>query len=224
MSTVVVLISGFRGAGKDTAARYLDERFDFKRLAFADVLKDHVANSYEIPRMMFDDRHLKETPLLQYPIVSADRFSEQVHMMMENEHSTCNGRLYHTPRSLCILEGSIKRSVDANYWVRQVAKEVREGGKYCISDWRYRSEVAGLKSLLPNAKIITLRIDRQANISSTDPSERDLEGYTFDTRVSNVGSMGELYLELDHLAEVTLNFDATTNPDPTKIVEEATCA
>lgn len=45
-------IAGFAGSGKDTVADYLVTMYSFKRMAFADPLKDAVANIFTWPREM----------------------------------------------------------------------------------------------------------------------------------------------------------------------------
>ena len=50
----VVFLSGYLQSGKDTVGNYLVERFNFKRVAFADILKDEVSELYNIPRSLLD--------------------------------------------------------------------------------------------------------------------------------------------------------------------------
>lgn len=59
--TVVVGICGTKFHGKDTAANALIETFGFRRMAFADGLKDVLAKALCVERRFFDDPELKET-------------------------------------------------------------------------------------------------------------------------------------------------------------------
>lgn len=182
---MLVLISGWRNSGKDLTASHLVKEYGYQQLSFAGALKDLVATTYNIPRASLDDRVLKETPLPQFPIVDTDAFTTSIHALMAKEHA--NG--FHTPRSLAILEGSIKRSVNPNYWVDLVASQMATDKNYVISDWRYRSEFAALEHLNP----ITIRIDRFDTCASTDASERDLDHFLFDHVIQNRSSLTEFY-------------------------------
>jgi hypothetical protein len=185
----LILLSGWAGSGKDSVADYLRER-GYGKLSFADALKAQVAQQYNIPLDWFYDRYLKETPLLQYPVVSTDGFSEHVNTFMASEHATCRAQKYHTPRSLCILEGSVKRSVEPDYWVKKTFESLHRGSNYVVADWRYRSEYEALKHLAP----ITIRINRFETTQSTDPSERDLDTFVaYDHIIKNDSTLENLF-------------------------------
>lgn len=179
------MISGWRNSGKDTAADHLVRKHGFIKLSFAGALKDMVAEQYGVPRHYFDDRELKEKALLQFPLHDKDGFTKQVNGIMCSEMAEHDGALYHTPRSLCILEGSIKRSVDPNYWVKRATRNLDPNKNYVISDWRYCSEHEALAHLNP----VTVRVERFLETTSTDPSERDLDSFGFVYLVGNGGSV-----------------------------------
>src|ERR1035437_1636247 len=140
----LLAISGFKRSGKDTLADYLVENYNAKRTSFAGPLKDNVARDFSIPREWCDDPNFKEKALLKYPVTPKDAFGMNIvkfmfkefrslegdtatHFVEEKNMGLCGHELkvlYHTPRSLCILEGSTKRSVDSSYWVQQAIKEV----------------------------------------------------------------------------------------------------
>lgn len=204
----VIALSGWSGSGKDLCATYIKETYGFKRLAFADPLKDLAALNYNVPREHFHDVNFKEKALLQYPAVCQDSFSDTVIELIEKhlrtEHGTqataifedANGyllsiengehfELYHTPRSLAVLEGSTKRTVDPNHWVKIAIALGDPEGVYVISDLRYRSEVAGLKDAIGAENVITMRVLRFENTDQTDSSERDLDNYDFDYYIDN---------------------------------------
>lgn len=189
---MIILLSAWKGSGKDTAANYLVEQHGFVKLSFAAALKDLVSEQYGVPRHYFDDRVLKEKALPQYPLHDKDGFTKQINGIMCSELAELDGWLHHSPRSLCILEGSIKRSVDPNYWVNRVARLMDPRQNYVIADWRYRSEYEALKALKP----VTVRIHRFQDTTSTDPSERDLDNFAFDQEIDNMGPVEALYEEL----------------------------
>ena len=51
---IVIWLSGYAGAGKDTMASILWKKYDLQRVAFADSLKDFVAVKYGLERSLFD--------------------------------------------------------------------------------------------------------------------------------------------------------------------------
>jgi len=236
----VIAFSGWRQSGKDTSADYLVKNFGFKKLSFAEVLKDMVAEQYNIPRQYCDDSEYKEQPLLQYPVDPKDDFSRLVCRYMTKEFATVFGDgtvgkqssalsepwhqfdMYWTPRALCILEGSVKRSVNSKYWTQRVINNIKNESqigtvtaygmvafpqkitkidpqdKFVISDLRYASEVEQLKEAFGD-DLILVRINRWDGSPSSDPSETDLNDYSFTYRINNKKDIKNLYLCLDTL-------------------------
>lgn len=189
----VIAISGWKRSGKDTTADHLVSRYGYQKLSFAAALKDLVARQYLIHRAMLDDQKLKEEPLLQYPVIDSDEFTTAIHRMMADSLSSG----YWTPRALCILEGSIKRSVTARYWIQKTIETIKDNPdrKYVISDLRYTSEADTLRMLLPASELLLLRVERHQEIDTNDPSERDLDHYKFDATMFNYQDSIERYLE-----------------------------
>lgn len=218
----VVAISGWAKSGKDTSADYLVSN-GYQRVAFADILKEMVAEQYNIPLEYCHKQELKERPLEQYPVMPKDAFSLEIAKLLFNEFRTLGGKqarepyvdpsgaflgvmdrdaqqLYWTPRALCILEGSIKRSVDSGYWVgraiQKIDKAISKGHNVVVSDLRYRSEVAQLRQAF-NKTLTTVRINRFDSTPSTDASENDLNNSKFDVTIENRGTLDDLIFKLD---------------------------
>ena len=224
MARKVIAISGWKRSGKDTSADYLIKNYNYVRLGFADILKDMVAEQYNITRSYCDDINFKEKPLYQYPVTDRpDAFSEVIHRTLFKEFKNAEGinpytdyddwyellshkqTLFWTPRALCILEGSIKRSVDSQYWVGKVIDSINTEyspglTSFVISDLRYRSEVEQLKAAFGD-DLVTIRVNRFETSPSNDASERDLDNHIFDYVISNTGTIEELQTELDLIVE-----------------------
>lgn len=194
---VTLALSGWRGSGKDTAAEYLVKEHGFIRVSFADALKELVAQQYDIPLEYMHEPSKKELPLHQYPVIPGDPFGLTIHDLLTSELSSG----YWTPRALCILEGSTKRSVYSNYWVRTVVQQIMQDPtrNYVISDMRYQTEADTLKLLLPN--IITGRVVRWCTVDTQDPSERNLDSYEFDLYITNTSNLAALHNQLDDLVD-----------------------
>jgi len=195
----LIAISGHKGSGKDTAADYLVKHCGYTRLSFADTLKKMVAEQYKIPLNFMHDQTLKEKALLKYPVVNTDGFTKQVQELLKDEFARVGTNDYWTPRALCILEGSVKRSVISSYWVQVVLKSIEELGasaKVVIPDLRYRSEIRQILEAFPEAKIT--RVDRGLVITTDDPSERDLDDYQFTNVLDNTKDIKHLQLQLNN--------------------------
>jgi len=232
----VFALSGYKQSGKDTCAEYLVGNHGFTRYSFADALKDLVSEQYDIPREWCDDPKYKEHFLTNYPVNPKDKFSETIARFMFREFRAVDGYntykdyddyinktqsqslywpLYWTPRAVLIAEGSLKRSINSNYWVMKVINQIVNpffGNqnleiKAVITDLRYRSELELLKSFFgpefkinKNNSLTTIRINRFDQVNSTDPSERDLDGEKFTVTLDNKGKIEDLYKKLDSIA------------------------
>jgi hypothetical protein len=200
----LLAISGWKGSGKDTVANYLISNHGYKRIAFADPLKDSVVKEFGIPRSWCDDPEFKERPLVQYPVDARDKFSELVTSYMHKEfhgiHMGASFTRYWTPRALCILKGSTMRAVDPDYWVKQAVAQMEPDGLYVITDLRYRNEVTTLLKCVGEA-LTTVRINRFADSPSSDPSERDLDSFDFDQYIDNTQgtTLEQLYAQASNL-------------------------
>lgn len=200
----VILLSGWKGSGKDTAAEYLAKQYQYTQLSLASKLKDIVSSTYRVPREDLDNPTRKEMPLHHLPVIPTDSFTESVQSLLSNELSSG----YWTPRALCILEGSIKRAVYANYWSRELITEILDNPElnYVISDVRYLSEMDTLRMFIQPDQLLTLRLNRHQLIETTDPSERDLDKYNFDMVLSNTGTKEELYEAMDFIASAITQY------------------
>jgi len=154
---------------------------------------------------------LKEAALMQKPVMCEDNnsliianwlspefvFSDGTkasstkmmgkHLAGINAHDSVYQQLYWTPRALAILEGSVARAVDPNFWV----KTLDTSRSIVVSDWRFKSEYYALLDLVGKEFIRTVNIKRAAN-TSNDASERDLEGFDFDLVIDNTGTINQL--------------------------------
>lgn len=197
---MIIGLSAWKGSGKDTASDLLVKEFKFKKVSFASTLKDMVAEQYDISRNSLDDQNLKEVPLFQFPVNPQDAFSKMIADFLQKEFKADEkGRLFWTPRALAILEGSVKRSVNAAYWTSRALGQIKPGDLVIISDLRYKSEAAQIRGYA-NAigqKSFLIRINRFDEPPSSDPSERDLDNYQgFDAVIENRGTLEEFQEKL----------------------------
>ncbi len=201
----VVAVSGWKRSGKDTIADYLVQKYEAKRIAFADPLKEMVSELFGLSLDTINNPATKEAPLLDLPVEMKDKFSTNNNRFLWGEFRDQNGKRYGegspesvmcwTPRALCIMLGSSMRCIDPNFWVKKAIQQTKPGQLYVISDLRYRNEIESLKKEVSNVKAI--RINRFDTCESTDPSERDLDNYQFDALIENKGTIADLYFAVD---------------------------
>lgn len=212
--TTVIMTSGYAGSGKDTLGHIMASAFGFKRIAFADKLKDIVSEQWNLDRSKLDSHVFKKMPLLHLPVSGKDALSKAIFDQVIERFSTQDGtsykrgganqlkwtdngywevdgkKLYWTPRALMIAEGCQKRSVDPDYWVKQAISGAPKDQfgqlpmMIVITDWRFDEHLATAE-MLPYHKLITVRIDSKVEPVSQDSSERYLDNYKFDARVWN---------------------------------------
>jgi hypothetical protein len=203
----VLAISGFKRSGKDTVADYLVKNKNFKRVAFADPLKDLCSSEYGVDRTHFDSVQYKEFPIYRLPVQPKDGFSRTVAEFMVKEfvdncslhpikygydskgnfkgifeegNSKVERDLYHTPRSLAILKGSTNRVVSPDYWVNRAAKMIEVAS---ITQKNFVIPDLRYRSEIQELEthfgsdLVTIKIDRFDKVESNDPSELDLVDY-----------------------------------------------
>ena len=220
----ILLISGYKGSGKDEASQYFLHK-DFEKVSFATELKKQVAIEYNLPLFTFEESIWKERFLLDYPVVSEDNFSKEIHKLLKSEFRTKSSKqaefieyvgsslkmrttmsdglvtfkeqLYWTPRALMILHGSIGRSVDSNHWVKKALEG--KSGNIVVSDWRYKSEYDTIVKIYGRESVKTIRIDRFETVNTNHDSERNLDNFEFDHLFENKGTLQDLYQKLGEI-------------------------
>ena len=194
----LIALSGHKGSGKDTMGVHLLASHGYRPISLAAPLKDMTAQLYDIPRWHFDSREWKDSPIMTLPVEDTDAFSEMIHWQLREELSSG----FWTPRALLILEGSAKRSVFANYWLKKLINVVMQSpDNFVVTDMRYRNEADMFKILIPGS--INIRVVREGHtILTQDASERDLDGYQFDRTIHNSGSLEQFHTTIDiHMSE-----------------------
>ena len=171
---LLVMISGWARVGKDAAASLMTDEMGFRRLAFADALKEVVAKTTGLPIEAF---HLAtkdtalEKPCKAYPSAK-------------------------TPRDLLLQHAAAARAKNPDIYAAQVAEKMIETetpvNRFVISDWRYKREYDYLRREFPDYQILRIRICRAGITANPDPSEHDLDTETMDVTLQNDGGISDL--------------------------------
>lgn len=166
---IIVGLSGYAQAGKDTAGGMMVQDAGFTRLAFADVLKavalDCDPGLGDIETMSLRDTVRRigwERTKSLYP----------------------DSRIF-----LQHLGVAVRNHVDPAAWVNAVLRQVQPGGRYVITDVRFPNEAQAIKA----AGGYVVRVSRPGNGPvNKHESETALDGFDFDAYLMNDRSIEQL--------------------------------
>ena len=166
----VLFLSGWSGAGKDTVAFLLEKLYNLQRVAFADPLKEIVADELGVPVAVLHTQEGKATKL-------------------------ANGE---TIRDVLIRRGQEIRAAAkdpgffANCVTNSIVNDDSVPSGYVISDWRLMVEFETLTRRLGNGyTVLTVRVYRQGQTESPVAStytEHGLDSIQFDITLENPGT------------------------------------
>ena len=127
----IILLRGFSHSGKDFVGDILCKKYDYTRFAFADSLKNMVANEY---KCTIQQLHSQEGKLQICTTDSKQR----------------------TYRQILIDEALRLRNIDTGIFAKECCKDIIQSGlnKIVITDWRYDNELDITTSLFPTMKVI----------------------------------------------------------------------
>ncbi|MEU3285588.1 hypothetical protein [Streptomyces longwoodensis] len=177
-------IIGRANVGKDTAGEWFVEQRGYRRVAFADPLKEAALRldpyvSGEIERTEYGAEQLSDIVRLHGWEAAKDRYPEVRRILQE-------------------LGASI-RAIDEDFWLRLALAKTREandaGVPVVITDVRYRNEAASLV----RAGFHLLHIDRPGVPQLDHESERSLGPEDARYLVRNDGTKDDLYAQLDRV-------------------------
>lgn len=185
---IVIGLSGKMGAGKDTAADYLVTNHGFQKLAFASDLKLMLAQLDPI----IDD--------------AGTRLSHVTREFSKTQSAEMEAHLKrHYPeyrRALQVLGTECIRNRDSGFWVDRVVDKLRAtpyGSKIVITDCRFRNEAeAVMYSGHWMGEVWDIyRPGLPTGPANAHESEQGLVDGEYVTRITNDGSLDDLYAALD---------------------------
>lgn len=175
----IIGFCGLIGSGKTTAAKFLVENLNYKRIRFAGPLKD-MAYAFGLSLEQVDGSE-KEIPC-----------------------EILGGK---TPRLFMQLLGTefgrnmIDKDIWINAWVNAV-KKVPVGVGVVVDDCRFPNEATIIRQMSPKARICRIIRDisptKQGHIS-------ELQAFQADNVIENNGTIDELYQKVEQLAHRVAN-------------------
>lgn len=193
----IVAISGLIGSGKDTAAEYLIQHHRFRKFAFADSLKDSVAQIFSWDRSMLDGVTVE---------------SRQWRETVDQWWASRLDMPHLTPRWVLQWIGTevFRSHFHDDIWVASAElKMLHYSGNIVITDCRFPNEIASIKRLGGT----TCRIFRGDDppwlaLAKTDmgefrrqypgvhPSEWSSVNLDYDHYINNQGDLSQLHAQL----------------------------
>lgn len=178
-----IALMGKARSGKDSVAAELVAQHGYTRLAFADPLKEmaltinpHIHMSYQVWTRL-------------EPLVSAIGWERA-----KDDHPEV--------RRLLQAMGQTVRSYDPAFWVRAlIRKTVTVDGPIVVTDVRYPNEHNALR----RAGFDIVRITRPGAGTLAHESESALDEYPADATIPNDGTLAELGVRANLLAEYLAN-------------------
>ena len=165
-----ILLSGWSGSGKDAVGQVLARMYGAKRLAFADHLKELVAEQYKFPIQWAHTTIGKQTML------------------------PCGK----TVREVLFTEGQLIRKTqnDPELFARHIAEQIIADTTtqlFCITDWRLPIEHAVLSRVCfeHDIRLLKVQIRRDGQLQSDvnhAETERALDVWVFDIYLTNSGT------------------------------------
>lgn len=201
---IVVALTGKKGSGKSTMARYLVEKYNFTRIPLAKKLKEIVRDEFGIIHSKdYDDYYIETMPkpeylhsheimerLLKYVSddVNINEFyyelkkaaiylSNHIAMFINNIDNV-EVRDKHARRIYQLIGTEFFRSIDDNFWINEVIKFIDSTNyeRYIIDDLRFPNEYESLKKHYGNFTLISIE-----SIDTIDQIDDHLSEQYFDT-------------------------------------------
>lgn len=186
---MIVGIGNNYQVGKDSAALALCRDLGFRRVAFADKLKDLA---------------LEADPLVTSSTMTVNIGAGRGRLkwLVQGVGWDEAKRIYPEVREFLQRLGAAARNVFGDeFWIEQALAGIEPGERVVVSDVRYRNEAEAIKALGG----IVIQIERPGFHGDSHPSERDFDEWDgWDHVIVNDGSLKDLELKVVELVRPTL--------------------
>ena len=176
---MIIGLAGYAQSGKDTVAQILVDNYGFRRIAFADKVREFV---YELDFPM--DPSFAETVGLQN-IVEVSGWDEA------KQHKDVRALLQN-------LGVGARKVFGENFWVKQALREFSPEEKIVITDVRFPNEAEMVKRL--NGQMWRV-IRPGVTAVNSHISENALDDYEFDFDIYNDSTVTALNMDIEILME-----------------------
>jgi hypothetical protein len=186
-SLACIGLSGYARSGKDTVVNYLEMKYAYKRIAFADQIRNALYNLNPIIRISTEDDPNATLPWSLSHMVDLYGWEELKEISVD-------------VRGLMQRMGTeVARDMwGDDFWVDQAFKQVAITPRAALSDVRYVNEAQRVRDFGGQV----WRIVRPGYEGVNDhASEHALDGFMYDHVILNNGSVEDLYDQIDKIFE-----------------------
>jgi dephospho-CoA kinase len=174
---MIIGLSGYAQTGKDTVAEYLISNYGYRRVAFADPIREALYRlNPVVPVGEFQSTHLAQA-------VNGLGWEETKRISPE------------TRRLLQVLGTEVGREMfGPDFWVNQAMRNASKFDKIVLTDVRYPNEYRAIK----NRDGVIIRIVKPGTTAVNEhSSETALDNFSFDATIVNDGSIHDLGKKID---------------------------
>ena len=184
---MIVGLSGYARSGKDEVAKVLVEEYGFKRIAFADKIRELLFEmDPPLPVGVSTERH----------IVGLQNFVEIYGWDESKKHPNVRAMLQN-------LGVGARNVFGEEFWIAQALRQVHFTENWVITDVRFKNEAEAIKEY-DDAQL--WRVKRVGVEAVNDHiSEHDLDDYHFDQILKNEGTLEDFHQKVRNRMEFTLN-------------------
>lgn len=146
----IIALAGRKGSGKSTISNYLVQNENFKKISFADYLKELIADVFLIDKKYLHDQSLKELKCLS--IHTDLDFYKKISDYIKDDVTYLFRQVFilETPRQLLQFVGTdVLRAHDTNFHVKKTLLKIKNSPNvnFVCDDLRFKNELIGLKSV-----------------------------------------------------------------------------
>ncbi|ARF09646.1 deoxynucleoside monophosphate kinase [Indivirus ILV1] len=179
---MLIGVLGHKFSGKDTTANYLIKKYNFKRIAFADPLKEacRILFNFDDDQLYGDKKEIIDQrwgimPRTAFQYLGTDIFRNKINEIIPN--------------------------IESSFWVKLCMDNYEKNKKLdynvVISDVRFQNEINAIRE--KNGIIIKIiRPNLQVNDNHASENISELNG---DYEIYNDGSLEDLYGKIDKILE-----------------------
>lgn len=178
---MIIGLSGYARSGKDEVAKILIEEYGYKRVAFADKIRELLIET----NPQVKDGFRVESVVSAYGWDQAKVLFPEIRNLLQH------------------LGVGARKAFGDEFWVAQVLKQIHFEENWVITDVRFTNEADRIKQY-ENAQLWRIKRPGVEPVNS-HVSERDLDGYQVDKILKNEGTLEELRTLVRSRMEFALN-------------------
>jgi hypothetical protein len=177
---MIIGLSGYARSGKDEVAKILMEEYGYKRIAFADKIRELLLET----NPLIKDGFRVEGVVDAYGWDQAKVLFPEIRNLLQD------------------LGVGARKVFDDSFWIGQVFYSMDVDINYVITDVRFVNEAETIKS--NNGKIWRIKRNGVEAVNN-HVSEHDMDGYQVDQILKNEGTLDDLRTMVRDRMELALN-------------------